>query len=169
MNSTKAIRLIYYFIGVLLIAAAVLVFQFVAKPLFPEDVTEVDKRLYFDYSVNRAMEYDELGNAFWWLEMGENSISLMNVGDETIVGTVTFTLGTNPCNFYRGLELSYLDQTDKVFFSRNQEKYIHDVNIRLEPFQSEVLSIASISGLDCNVKNGDERNFLLRLRDVRFS
>lgn len=169
MNATRYTRIIYFFSGFLLLVAAVLIFQFVAKPIFPENVTEVDKRSYFDYSVNRAMEYDELGNPFWWLEMGENSISLMNVGDETIVGTVIFTLATNPCNFYRGIELSYLDQTDKVFFSRNQEMYIHKVNIRLEPFQSEVLTIASTSGLDCNVKNGDERNFLLRFRDVRFS
>ena len=159
----------HFTLGVIFTILSFMIFYFVAKPLFPDNVTEVDKRLHFDYSVNRATEYDEMEQPFWWLEMGENSILLANIGDETIIGTVRLAMTPNPCNYYRTIEINYLDKKDKIIFLANQEILHYELEVKLEPFENKILGFNSITGMDCRVNNGDQRNFLLKLIEVGFN
>jgi hypothetical protein len=169
MQLHLVLRIIYLLLGLFFSISSILIYQFVAKPLFPEEVTEVDKKIYFDYVVNRALEYDSEQKPFWWLEMGENSLQLLNVGDETIIGNVSFKLTPNPCNFSRSIKFMFNDKYDLKFIPGLQEEFSYNLEIKLEPFQSKELKIVSTRGEECKVSNGDERNFLLKLSEVRFN
>lgn len=101
------IRKIYLLFAVFFMSISFLTFYNVSLPLFSDYETEVDKLQHFDYSVGRATEYDELKKPFWWLEMGQNFVTVINRGNEVIIGIVALDLTPNPCKSSRAVRISY--------------------------------------------------------------
>lgn len=147
---------------------SILVLRYISNPLLSIHSTETDPSILLDFNVNKSTEFDLNKKSFWWLTMDENIITIMNRGDESVKFDVNLIMSQNPCETAKDIEIEFLTNK-RIYEIKDKEKTTISLGkFIFKPFENLVLNIKGRPGFNCKIKNGDVRNFLVKLEKVEF-
>jgi len=163
------IKFIFNFLfSIIFLFFSISIFSFISFPLLSIKSTEIEPIKFLDFTINKVPEYDLKKNTFWWLTQDENIITIINRGDERIKFEIILLMSQNPCKEKTTIEIQYLSKLKHYNIDSKQRSTVSLGDFILKPFEKKNLYIQGNPDFRCYVKNGDTRNFLVKLEKIEF-